>query len=136
MRERGTDGIKDAQLYQMESIISIRDAGRWIGDVDILHALCDDRVCRLPPQHECTHEANERLHSPLTSVDSWDELRDSRSGNVVVRAFGNWVARLAIAAFLSQGVMRGDFHIGNIVICPDRVCWKCVESFHACVFIY
>ncbi|KAK0616556.1 hypothetical protein B0T14DRAFT_523374 [Immersiella caudata] len=134
--EPGADGIKDAQLLRMESFISIRDAGRWVGDVDILTALRDERVCRLPPQNACTHGKIERLENVLVSVESWDELRDSHSGNVVVRAFGNWVARLAVAAFLSQGVLRGDFQIQHIIICPDQVCWKCTESFQACVFIY
>jgi len=136
VEEHGADGIQDMQLIRMQSVISIREAGRWIGDVDIIEALRDDKVSKLRPQTTCTHQPDERPDTRMTSVESWDELRDCQTGNVVVRAHGNWVARLAIASFLSQGVLRGDFQIDNIIVCPERVCWKCTEIYPASVYIF
>lgn len=136
MAESGTKGIQDVQLIRMESVVSIRDAGRWIGDVDIIRALRDERVSNLRSQVACNHKTVDAFDTKMISVESWDELRDSHSGNVVVRAHGNWVARLAIAAFLSQGAQKGDFVLENIIVCPKKVCWKCTEKYRACVYIY
>ncbi len=134
--ERDADGVQEKQLFRMESVISIREAGRWVGDVDILRSLRDERISRLRPQSPCSHPKDEPLDSRLTSIETWDELRDCQYGNVVVRAHANWVARLAIAAFLAQEVRKGNFQIENIVVCPKQVCWKCTEKYPAYVYIY
>ncbi|WQF89925.1 hypothetical protein CDEST_14939 [Colletotrichum destructivum] len=129
-------GLQDAQHIMMESVISIREAGRWVGDVDVVSALRDECVEKFRPQPPCDHDKDGSYATHLTSIESWDELRNCNAGNVVIRAHGNWVARLACIAFLSQGIQRGDFLFRRIIVCPPQVCWKCVEKFLLCVYVY
>lgn len=120
----------------MESVVSIREAGRWVGDVDVVSALRNECVNKFRPQPPCDHSKDGSYATHLTSIESWDELRNCNAGNVVIRAHGNWVARLACIAFLSQGIQRGDFLFESIIVCPPQVCWKCVEKFPPCVYVY
>ncbi|KAK6218455.1 hypothetical protein QIS74_06335 [Colletotrichum tabaci] len=129
-------GIQDVQLTVMESVVSIREAGRWVGDVDVVSALRDECINKFRPQPSCDHDQDGSYATHLTSIESWDELRNCNAGNVVIRAHGNWVARLACIAFLSQGIQRGDFLFKRIIVCPPQVCWKCVEKFPPCVYVY
>lgn len=67
-------------------------------------------------RHE-NHAVRESL-CRFVSIDSWDEILDSPIEVGVIRARGNWQARLAAAALAIQ---RG--HETRII--PDRVCWPC-----------
>ncbi|UQC81331.1 uncharacterized protein CLUP02_06817 [Colletotrichum lupini] len=136
LEEPISGGLQDTQVMKMESVVSIREAGSWVGDVDVVRALRNERVSKLRPQPSCTHDINGLYGAHLTSIESWDELRNCNSGNVVIRAHGNWVARLACISFLSQGIQRGDFRFESVIVCPQQVCWKCVEKFSPCVYVY
>ncbi|KAI3533987.1 hypothetical protein CSPX01_12338 [Colletotrichum filicis] len=136
LEEPMSGGLQDTQVMKMESVVSIREAGSWVGDVDVVRALLNERVSKLRPQPSCTHAIDGLYGAHLTSIESWDELRNCNSGNVVIRAHGNWVARLACIAFLSQGIQRGDFRFESVIVCPQQVCWKCVEKFSPCVYVY
>lgn len=74
MAKRGSGGFQDVQLVQMESVVSICEAGRWIGDVNVMEALRDNRVSRLHPQTGCPHGPDEPFDARMTSVESWDQL--------------------------------------------------------------
>ncbi|KXH29080.1 hypothetical protein CSIM01_02149 [Colletotrichum simmondsii] len=136
IEEPMSGGLQDTQFVIMESVVSIREAGSWVGDVDVVRALRNECVSKLRPQPSCTHDMSGLYGAHLTSIESWDELRNCNLGNVVIRAHGNWVARLACIAFLSQGIQRGDFRFDSVIVCPQQVCWKCVEKFSPCVYVY
>lgn len=68
-------------------------------------------------RHHENHSARESL-CKFVSIDSWDEILDSPIEVGVIRARGNWQARLAAAALAIQ---RG--HETRII--PDQVCWPC-----------
>ncbi|KAF2793187.1 hypothetical protein K505DRAFT_244992 [Melanomma pulvis-pyrius CBS 109.77] len=122
---------KDSQVSVIESFISVRDSGTWVADIDILHALNRNDVIRLHSQVPCIHTDHNRLYpgSGGWSVDSWDEILDCPSDRFVVRAHGNWLARLAVTSVLSQVLQaKGK---GKITVCQPDTCWRCLWKDNA-----
>jgi len=55
-------------------------------------------------------------------VDNWDEFLETPSdGILVIRAHGNWIARLA---FTVLSVNRGV----KTIVLPNDVCWGCCKA--------
>ncbi|PVI00603.1 hypothetical protein DM02DRAFT_562852, partial [Periconia macrospinosa] len=120
----GIDGLQDAQVYLLESVISVRDGGKWKADLDILGTLeSGGHLKRFRRRSECIH-GGEPSHQDgagvikLTSIDNWDELLDSPLGAGVVRANGNWIARLAATVTALQ---KGH----PVCVIEGDACWKC-----------
>ena len=134
MFKQETSGQQDFSVSILESVISVRDSGEWVADVNILGPLKEDeRVCRLDPPKRCGHPENLAPTPPIMSVECWDDVLDSPDGNFLVKAHGNWLARLAITAVLANHCKR----VKRITICSPSVCWQCVEeesSHNAYVF--
>jgi len=116
-------GLHDSQVAIMEAIISVRDAGKWVADIDIAAAF--GHIRRFDPQPPCEHEVGVAPRSSMVAVDSWEELLDPPSGLFVVRAHKNWIARLAILAFLSRHQPQSDF---PLTVCPKSICWQCASQ--------
>jgi hypothetical protein len=135
-----SQGVQDIQSVKMESVISIRDSGRWIGDVDVISAIRSPHIYTLPPQEPCHHTDGDQSNlQPMTSIENWDQLRDFHSGLAVVRVHGNWLARLAVTAYLSQRQMINEYSYdgGRITLLPSSVCWKCLKhEFSSNLYIY
>jgi hypothetical protein len=131
-------GKRDVQFTKMESVISIREAGRWIGDVDVIAALRSPHIYSLQQQAPCGHSASEHPEPlPLKSIDNWDELRECQSGLAVVRVHGNWLARLAVTAFLAQRADQARGAGARITLLPPSVCWRCLKhDFNSKIYIY
>ena len=55
----------------------------------------------------------------ITSIDNWAEMMNHLPSTSIVRAKGNWDARLALASVMK---MRQD----NAIIAKDQVCWACI----------
>ncbi|KAK6822743.1 hypothetical protein PG987_014288 [Apiospora arundinis] len=89
-RERPLEGFsllgnQDVESTFMESVLSIRERGRWVGDVDVLPALRSKVIYHLPPQPTCSHDVHtEPPQTHMTSIESWNELREYSAGNAVV----------------------------------------------------
>ncbi len=113
---------QDYEAMIQETIISVYDSGDWIGDIDILKALSDERVCRMDVV-ACRGGHNGPFHSTTTSAESWTDILDPPKEVCVVRAHGNWIGRLAAVCALSQILPRRQGHC--IVVCPEDVCWDC-----------
>jgi hypothetical protein len=121
----------------IESIISIRDHGKWVGDVDAARALMNPIVFKMDQQKPCGHPPNAQPIVPMYAVECWDELKDCPEGLVVVKARGSWVARLAATCYLVECSKQPHSRIKRITICPDKVCWACVRpEFPANVYIH
>jgi hypothetical protein len=127
----GAQGIRDTEVCLLESVVSVHDRGQWIGDLDVLCLLPEGYNDGRMLSHigdQCSHSQQEmgfRQSSdkpPIISLDSWTEFLDLPTGNktTIFRGQGNWVARLAAAAF---GVYMG---LPTFAL-PDDVCWKCCE---------
>jgi hypothetical protein len=118
-------GEQDSPSSMLESIISVRDSGLWVADVNILSALEEDApVYRLDPPR-CGHSAELAPNLPITSVECWDDVLDCPEGNFMVKARGNWLARLAIAAVLAN---HSRMKRKRITICPPSLFWRCVKQ--------
>jgi hypothetical protein len=141
----GNRGVHDNQVSLIEAVVSVRDAGKWVTDLDIATIFPSEdafsrrerRLVRhLDLQEHCSHDKSISLESIMVSVECWDELLDPPTGLFVVRAHKNWTARLAITTFLIQ--RRNETGISfPVTVCPESVCWSCVRqhfSSHAFIF--
>lgn len=117
-------GEIDQEVFLLESVLSVRQGGKWVGDIDVL-SFEKSPYCVFTPAEKCACENTE--HSVLgdvVSISSWDELLDPPGLPGIVHAHGNWPARLAVASILSQ---QGKGHC--IAIMDDSpVCWSCFHK--------
>lgn len=118
----GTRGLRDRQVVLLESLVSIDDRGRNVGDLDILSMFKNEdlKISRI-----CSHskKATDRIPDHyLVSIDCWDEFLDLPPSNpAIFRAQGNWQARLAAVA---AGLQVGK----AIFVLPEKTCLRCVEE--------
>ena len=95
----------DPDVSFVESMISIRDRGEWVADLDIL-AIDFENLSRLKSgTKQCRHIFPGFTVSPrpLSSLDCWEELIDRpEEGIGIFQATGNWAARLAAVSILTQ----------------------------------
>lgn len=144
----GARGLRDRQAVLLESVITVNDKGMDLGDLDILSALDSGLVVRVG---SCVHGSNAGKHEDRTdyscvsknrllrssqdsgatsanfiSLDCWDELLDPpATSKSVVRATGNWQARLAAMAACKQKGYR-------VRVLPRRPCILCLEPEDGC----
>lgn len=121
--DTGLRGIRDTEIYFLETVISMHDKGRWMGDLKILPVF-EDPLFRIVPKENttCKHTRKTDVSSEeeLISIDSWYEFFDRPEGPVVFRAHGNWMARLAAA---SMSVVKGHLTL----VFGENICWRCGE---------
>jgi hypothetical protein len=134
----GSRGAQDNQISYLESVISVRDRGVWVADIDPLPLLgwADTNIDFLGIQFPCDHPKHSNHNSEITAVDSWDELLDPPAGIFVVRTGGNWLARLALTMVARQQLQKTGKPYA-VTVCPDTVCWTCVQQnfvHHAYIF--
>ncbi|KAJ4345550.1 uncharacterized protein N0V89_011683 [Didymosphaeria variabile] len=116
----GSRGNRDVEASYIEAAIGLYDKSKWVADLKILDVF-NPQLCRIVP--ECReHRSGQDIPTTkifeFVSIDSWEELLDSPTEVGVVRARGNWQARLAAAALAIQ--------LGHETrIVPDGLCWLC-----------
>ena len=121
--EVGTFGQRDAEVYKLESVVSVHDRGKWVADLDVAVDY-SHYLHHFPKKHDHDHACGEsRDVSSLTSIDSWEEVLEFPLSDCVFRAHGNWQARLAVASILIQRC-GGSGRL--IKILPQKgICWNC-----------
>ncbi|KAF1846892.1 uncharacterized protein K460DRAFT_392372 [Cucurbitaria berberidis CBS 394.84] len=135
----GSRSARDNQVFLQESVISVRDKGEWVADVDPLPLLQygpDARLRALPTQVPCQHSKVANPNQEIIAVDSWNELLDRPEGLFVVRTGSNWIARLA-STLVAYQRMRETSTTFAITVCPPEVCWICTKQAvrnHAFIF--
>jgi hypothetical protein len=121
----GQEGLQDAQVYLLQSVTSVRDGGKWKADLDILSTMENSRrLKRVKRPSGCSHDAKSKSGAGvirLVSIDCWAELLDSPAGAGVVRANGNWTARLAATAVALQ---KGH----PVCVVEGDACWACMYA--------
>lgn len=122
----GSHGGQDTIVFLLESLISVYDQGQWVADLDVLRSLSRalNQIERAPGQ--CMSSAPQHPKSavplfPLTAIDNWEEFLDKPESPGIVRASGNWTARLALTVL---SLDRGD----ATYILKGLPCWRCIES--------
>ncbi|OTA58911.1 hypothetical protein K449DRAFT_298336, partial [Hypoxylon sp. EC38] len=95
-------GEIDQEIFLLESVISVQHNGQWIADIDVLQLEKD------PPdlfysdcKSDCATTESLDLREVLR-IDTWEELLDPPPETGVLRAKGNWIARLAAVSILIQ----------------------------------
>lgn len=122
----GTHGLRDFEIYFLESVVSVHDRGKWVADLDILGGLSSPRLRRIPLV-QCQHypiqdSYDELIENPnLTVIDDWNEILDCPNKASIVRSAGNWLGRLATVSF---SIQRGH----PTMVLPSQFCWDCVRS--------
>ncbi|KAI9652763.1 MAG: hypothetical protein M1831_006565 [Alyxoria varia] len=118
----------DTDFSIVESVITVRDSGKDVADLDILRA--GKNLTMLPEPTDCTHTSAEFEAFKCVSLDSWDELfetpeQEKRMTRVgIFRAYGNWPARLAAACVPVQLGRQNTLRM----ITSDHKCMKCIEE--------
>ena len=115
----GEHGNQFLDAFFIETMVSVHDREEWVADIDILSAF---RSCRmLNPMAQPSCQSDTRGKRPpfhLSSMDSWDEVLDRPNHRSVIRAQGNWQARLAAIAINNQADVL-------TIIFKGAVCWDC-----------
>jgi hypothetical protein len=122
----GDIGGQDPEVSLLETVISVQDGNKWVGDIDPLSALESRWLKWLPRTSLCRHKMPTKPRTKFVAIDNWMELTETMESMAVVRAHKNWTARLAATSF---SVMRGEGGKFYTVVCPEDMCWEC--SFDA-----
>ncbi|MCJ1384979.1 hypothetical protein MMC17_008097 [Xylographa soralifera] len=102
----GRVGLIDQDVVVVESVISVRDRGEWVADIDVVAA----RAAIDTPSTECRiSQYSTTSEDCLTSIDYWNELLDPPLTGAIVRAHSNWSARLAASCVAHQ--IRAGSHV-------------------------
>jgi hypothetical protein len=117
----GDHGMQDKEAFFLEALVSVYDQDKWVADLDVLKTIGARLFSRHQNSPKCSHVIDEDTYEyeDLVSFDNWDELLDKENMAGVVRARGNWQARVAAAAISVKQRYR-------TIILPDPVCWDCV----------
>lgn len=125
MYDRNVRVGRDSQVSIIESVMSVRDRGDWVADINILDALSTDFNFQPVLNRTCQHEQPFASFAGVYSIESWDDILDHPVDRFVVRTHGNWVARLAAYSVLSQA-MKAKGRTGRITVCEPDACWQCL----------
>jgi hypothetical protein len=130
----GVRGLRDTQVILLESVVSLNDGGKFLGDLDITgcwksrklnigHSHCPHDASTQPQEGCATADTSgvpEKLKS-LASIDCWDEFFDFPLGKGIVRASGNWQGRIAATAASIQKRKK-------TLLLPRNACLKCLQD--------
>ncbi len=114
-------GMIDETIFWVECVVSVHDRGKWVADVDILALENRGYIEPWPLACECGGSGD----GNMTSIDSWEEILDLPENVGVVRAHGNWAARLAVLAVCRQ---RKDPSEVFVVRPKDTLCARCLPA--------
>ncbi|KAI0816715.1 hypothetical protein GGR55DRAFT_674908 [Xylaria sp. FL0064] len=128
-------GQRGSNVNLIEAIISVRDSGRWVADVDIHAALSQEhsqpRIIQM--NDRCEHSVStEENQGSFIAIETWDQILDVPDGSVVVRSSNNWLARLALLSVLSQ---HSKMLQKSILIWPNRLCLQCANRYSHAIHI-
>jgi len=132
----GVHGLRDTEVYFLQSVVQVYDKGSWIADIDIVRAFASNitnadagggtltRIKRLAGP-DCAHSGagvdNPSTLGTIKSIDCWDELIDEPDGISIARAKGNRLARLALSVVAFQKKKQ-------VIIADTSICWDCVRA--------
>lgn len=120
----------DQNVCYVESVISVRDCGNHVSDLNL--PILSVETAYLSECEDPSHRNPDvQLQHQYISIDNWEELFDPPlEGTGIVRAHGNWGARLAALAILLQQPQGGGGRVA--IIGSERLCLKCLESYRNC----
>ncbi|KAI0138108.1 hypothetical protein F4776DRAFT_654478 [Hypoxylon sp. NC0597] len=117
-------GGRDVEAYFLETLISVHDRETWIAEIDILGALRSppNRLIRwLLGSRPCSCGPESARGTKLISIDNFAEMIVPPRQAGIIRANGNWQARLAAASIC---IAKGY----NVILKPEGTCWGCLSK--------
>lgn len=116
----------DQDIFFLQSVVSLWDGGNHVADLDILKVQKTE-LSRVRLACSCVAPSSRSQGMDLRCLDSWDDILRPPRRLAVMRAHGNWSARLAAAAIFIQ---QGKSH--TVAIFPtEPMCWTCLKQFYS-----
>jgi len=133
----GYSGGRDIEAYLLEALVSVYDQERHIGELDVLATFSSSRLTtELLTVADCGHSNNEPNATPVQnqtpqraakvnfmSIDNFAEIIKPPSQAGIIRAQGNWQARLAAASLCIALNYR-------VILRPERFCLACITRMY------
>jgi hypothetical protein len=112
----GFSGGQDVDVYLLETLISLRDGGDWIADLNIFNTIGNVKLKKMCDCQDHHHDSV-AVAQNVTAIDNWFGLIDAPETPLsIVRAHKNWQARLAATAL---SIALGY----ETVVLSDCPCW-------------
>ncbi|CAH0044678.1 unnamed protein product [Clonostachys solani] len=112
-------GNRDVEAYFIEALVSVYDRGKWVSELDILASLRSRRILReYLHSNPCQCSPSQPLGARIISIDNYAEMVVPPKGPGIVRARGNWQARLVAAAIC---IAKGH----RVILKSEKTCWNC-----------
>ena len=115
-------GMRDDEIYLLETVLSVHEGGEWVADLDVLGSFSSRdnyitlELCEQHPKSQMGAELE------VSCIDNWTELLEPPEARFgIVRACGDWQARLAT---FTIAVSTGN----KVVVLPNSICWICVRG--------
>ena len=114
-------GMRDDEIYLLETVLSVHEGGEWVADLDVLTSFSSREnyttigLCKKRPESQMGAKLE------ASCIDNWTELLEPpEAGFGIVRACGDWQARLAT---FTIAVSTGN----KVIVLPHSICWDCVN---------
>ncbi|KAJ2993218.1 hypothetical protein NUW58_g1912 [Xylaria curta] len=128
----GEHGLRDSEVSFVEAFVSLHDHGEWVADLDVLGSLSSSNLHFLDfsagSSKDCSNWGHSKSRtsdlSQFVSIDRWEELLEPPVERGVVRASGNWQARLAATVLAVQKGYQTH-------VVAKAVCWGCCLQYQA-----
>ena len=124
--DTGVIGSQDVDVFLLETRVSLHDEGTWLADLNVLQSLQSPAISKLSYPVQCNHPAGAAPGWSTTALDNWDEFFDRPENPCIVRAYRNWIARLAFVCVSHQLGRR-------TIIMPESICWECYANLSVCL---
>ena len=114
-------GMKDDEIYLLETLLSVHEGAEWVADLDVLSSFLSREYTTLGL---CEEHKESQFGPKLEAccIDNWTELLEPPETRLgVVRACSDWQARLAT---FTIAVSTGN----KVVVLPSSICWDCVDA--------
>lgn len=116
----GFSGAQNADVYMLETLVSVHDSGKWIADLNVLDTFRSSSLHFIPL---CTNQHHDARTIPRTyqisSLENLLELIDEPDEQIcLVQTRGNLEARLAASSIS----VAKEFDTN---IAPESWCWEC-----------
>jgi hypothetical protein len=113
----------DQGIFYLQSVVSLWDKGKHIADLNML-GIEREQVIRIRLDCPCASPRLQPEDEDVRSLDSWQDMLLPPRRTAVMRAHGNWSARLAAVALLLQ--QHKGYCFG--VLSSETLCWRCLKS--------
>jgi hypothetical protein len=114
----------DQGIFFLQSVVSLWDGCNHVADLNILD-IQRTELSRVRLACKCATPSTEIRGMDIRCLDSWEDVLRPPRSMAVMRAHGNWSARLAAAAIFIQ---QGKRH-SVALLPPEPLCWTCLEHF-------